>query len=115
MSKKHSLHTPAQFDPAQPAEQQRLADTIKSRLTEGRSTAAPAIRQGVKATVETVPVPVRLEVEQVHMLKMLAALERKTVSGIIRECVAEYISRRAGSAERIEQTVREEFGPPTKP
>jgi len=111
MSKKLNLHQPAPLDPAQPAEQRRLADAVKSKLAEGRGA---AIRQGVKATVETTPVPVRLEVEQVKMLKVLAALEGTTVSNIIRDCIRDYIDQKMGSQGAIEQTIRERFGPSTK-
>ncbi|HDV8353864.1 hypothetical protein [Burkholderia diffusa] len=46
-----------------------------------------AIRQGVKAAVETVPMPVRLEVNQVKALKILAAMQGTTASAIIRGCI----------------------------
>jgi hypothetical protein len=98
MSKKHSIPSPAPHDERATLEQRNLAEIIKNALAEGRDRTQPEIRQGVKSTVETMPVPVRLEVEQVHMLKMLAAIERKTVSGIIRDCVAAYIAARAGEA-----------------
>lgn len=49
------------------------------------------IRQGIKSSVETVPMPVRLEVEQLRLLKILAALEGTTASAILRECVAQRI------------------------
>jgi hypothetical protein len=92
-----------------------MVDTIKSKLAEGRTQHRPEIRQGVKSTVETTPVPVRLEVEQVKMLKVLAALEGTTVSNIIRDCIREYIETKMGSEGAIHQTILDRFGPPTKP
>ena len=53
------------------------------------------IRQGIKATVDTVPMPVRLEVEQVRLLKILAALEGTTASAIIRDCIRERLAEAA--------------------
>jgi hypothetical protein len=53
------------------------------------------IRQGVKASVPTVPMPVRLELEQVAQLKLLAAFEGTTASAIIRQCIAEHLARKA--------------------
>lgn len=50
-----------------------------------------AIRQGVKATVETVPMPVRLEVDQMKALKILAAMEGTTASSIIRGCIHQHL------------------------
>jgi hypothetical protein len=52
-----------------------------------------AIRQGVKAPVETVPMPVRLEVEQVRMLKLLASYEQTTASAIIRASIKERLEQ----------------------
>ncbi|WP_321899712.1 hypothetical protein [Paraburkholderia heleia] len=51
----------------------------------------PVIRQGVKATVETVPMPVRLTADQVRALKVEAALSGVTVSGIIRGCINDHL------------------------
>lgn len=58
---------------------------------EGAARARSAIRQGVKAEVETVPMPVRLEVSQAKALKVLAALEGTTASAIIRGCIRDHL------------------------
>lgn|GEM_PF-4383321 len=59
---------------------------------ENEKQAKAEIRQGVKAPMETVPMPVRLEVTQVKLLKLLAALEGTTASAIIRDCVKEHLA-----------------------
>lgn len=77
------------------AAKRNLAD-VRARLTAveqeqtsliGAKTVKEEIRQGVKAAVETVPMPVRLEVNQVKALKILAAMQGTTASAIIRGCI----------------------------
>ncbi|MFM0000200.1 hypothetical protein PQR57_04130 [Paraburkholderia dipogonis] len=64
------------------------------------------IRQGVKASVETVPMPVRLEVTQVRMLKVLAAQDGTTASAIIRDCIKEHLGRRVSQDKAFADAVR---------
>ncbi|KWI58063.1 hypothetical protein WM06_34320 [Burkholderia cepacia] len=56
-----------------------------------------AIRQGVKAEVETVPMPVRLTTSQVRALKILAAMEGTTASALIRGSISNLINDMANS------------------
>ncbi|AMM13885.1 hypothetical protein AX768_07000 [Burkholderia sp. PAMC 28687] len=70
---------------------QAVADNPKQVLAKEAEKAA--IRQGVKASVETVPMPVRLEVEQVRMLKLLASYEQTTASAIIRASIKERLEQ----------------------
>ncbi|MFL9882036.1 hypothetical protein PQR66_03310 [Paraburkholderia agricolaris] len=74
------------------AQQTALRESI-----EGEKRARAEIRQGVKATVDTVPMPVRLEVSQVKLLKVLAALEGTTASAIIRDCIKEHLTMKAAT------------------
>ncbi|AXF14583.1 ribbon-helix-helix protein, CopG family [Paraburkholderia caledonica] len=69
-------------------EARREAQRVQAAKT--KATAAP-IRQGVKAAVDTVPMPVRLEVEQVKALKLLAATEGTTASAIIRGAIRQVL------------------------
>ncbi|MGG1947047.1 hypothetical protein AB1286_19895 [Trinickia sp. NRRL B-1857] len=78
---------------AKAAEAQRKIERLETEhfaiaegVRDGKEQQA-AIRQGVKAAVETVPMPVRLEVSQVKALKILAAMQGTTASAIIRGCI----------------------------
>ncbi|MDR5819850.1 hypothetical protein [Caballeronia sp. LZ043] len=57
--------------------------------------ATPAIRQGIKAEVETVPMPIRFEVDQVRALKIAAALLGTTASAIVRGSVRDWLIEQA--------------------
>ncbi|QTD91281.1 hypothetical protein [Burkholderia anthina] len=63
-----------------------------SRLKEEQRAGNSRIRQGVKASVETVPMPVRLTTDQAKALKILAAMEGTTASAIIRGCISTLIN-----------------------
>lgn len=61
------------------------------------------IQQGVKASVETVPMPVRLEVSQTKLLKLLATLSGTTSSAIIRDCIAARIEEKLATDQTFRQ------------
>jgi predicted DNA-binding protein len=52
------------------------------------------IRQGIKSSVPTTPMPVRLQTDQIKMLKILAALEGTTSSAIIRDCISAHLEQK---------------------
>jgi predicted DNA-binding protein len=80
-------------------EQARIASAAGEHFDAQRQARAEArlIRQGVKASVETVPMPVRLEVTQTKLLKLLAQHTGTTSSAIIRDCLADFIDRQLDS------------------
>lgn len=59
---------------------------------------ATKIQQGVKSSDTTTPTQIRIDREQLKMLKILAAVEDTTISNIVRECLAKYIEEHLGGA-----------------
>jgi hypothetical protein len=59
---------------------------------------AAKIQQGVKAP-DTTPTQIRIDKEQLRMLKILAAVNQTTISNIVRESLGKYIEDHLGSAE----------------
>lgn len=87
------------------AEAFALADAKQDARAKG------TIRQGVKAKVDTVPMPVRLEVSQVKKLKILAAMSGTTASAIIRECIQEHLDARTREDAGFANAVLMALGP----
>ncbi|OWJ59135.1 hypothetical protein [Paraburkholderia caledonica] len=56
------------------------------------------IQQGVKAP-DTTPTQIRIDKEQLRMLKILAAVNQTTISNIVRESLGAYIESHLGSAD----------------
>lgn len=59
---------------------------------------ATKIQQGVKAP-DTTPTQIRIDKEQLRMLKILAAVNQTTISNIVRESLAKYIEDHLGSSD----------------
>ena len=58
---------------------------------------AAKIQQGVKAP-NTTPTQIRIDKEQLRMLKILAAVNQTSISDIVRESLGKYIEDHLGSA-----------------
>jgi predicted DNA-binding protein len=70
---------------------------------------ADAIRQGKRSPDNTTPTQIRIDKEQLDVLRVVAALENKTISGIVRECISRYISEAAGNDDLLMATIKRKF------
>lgn len=57
---------------------------------------ATKIQQGVRSSDTTTPTQIRIDKDQLKMLKILAAVEDTTISNIVRECLGKYIEEHVG-------------------
>lgn len=67
------------------------------------------IRQGVKAPDNTMPTQIRIDKDQLDLLRVIAAIEGKTISGIVRDCIGRYIGETAGSDDLLMATLKRKF------